>query len=638
MVSSNRFPLSRLIVLSLGILCASGFLARSAAVAKNSPVQINVPAGFQNGPFSLELATPVQSATIRYTLDGTEPRLNGGFEYTKPLTIASNTILRCASFQNGIRLSPPATRTYLFMDQVLHQPPSPAGFPTGREGWQGHPSVYGMYPRIVDDPAYKERIKSGFKSLPILSIVSGVDDLFSEQRGIYVNSLQRGEEWERPCSAEFILTNGVTAFQVDCGVRIQGNSNRILSKSPKHSFRLMFKEKYGTPKLHYPIFPETRVKKFDTLVLRADYNNSWVHWNEANRARAQRVRDAWLKDSERAMGWVAGHNRYVHLFLNGLYWGIYDLAERPDAHFAAAYFGGKEEDYDVINEGQAKDGKLNGFHQLNSIGNLAQNSQYERLQKRLNLPEFMDYLLLQFYAGNQDVGEDKNWYVIGRRNPPGPFSYLVWDGEQIFHFLSDDTVNAPYENPFRLARELQANAEYRVAFGDRVQKHFFGDGALTPTAVIQRWKRRAAEVDLAMIAESARWGYCRRNPPYTHDGDYLQEQQRLLTSYFPQRTLIVLEQLRTAGLYPRVDAPVLNLSVSKSSPESTLSAKSSNGGTIYITLDNSDPREYGSGAVSPRARPYKGPMSVSTQIHAKARVLKDGSWSALTETGSARLP
>jgi hypothetical protein len=637
MVSSNRPLLRRLIASSVPALLVTALLAKAAPAPKNSPVQINVPAGFQERPVSLELAFPIRGAAVRYTVDGTEPRPDSGLEYAKPINLASNTIVRCAAFQNGIRLSPIATRTYLFLNQVLHQPANPTGFPTGRDAWQAYPSVYGMDPRIVDDPAYKDRLRAAFKSLPILSIAAGKDDLFSQQKGIYVNSLQRGEPWERPCSAEFILTNGVTGFQVDCGIRIQGNSNRILSKSPKHSFRLVFKEQYGPSKLHYPVFPETRVKKFDSLVLRADYNNSWVHWNEANRVRAQRVRDAWLKDSQRAMGWVAGHNRYVHLFLNGFYWGIYDFAERPDAHFAASYFGGQAEDYDVINEGQAKDGKMDGFNQMNSVGNLFQNSQYERLQKYLDMPEFIDYLLLQFYAGNQDVGEDKNWYVIGRQNPPGPFSYLVWDGEQIFHDLQDDTVNTPYETPFRLARQLQANAEFRLAFGDRVQKHFFGDGTLTPTAAAQRWTQRAAEVDLAMIAESARWGYCRRNPPYSHDGDYMHEQKRLLEKYFPQRTLVVLQQLRTAGLYPPVDAPVLTVSASKSSPEWIISAQSSSGGTIYMTVDNTDPRVYASSAVSPRALPFSAPMPISSQIHAKARVLKDGIWSALAEASPARL-
>jgi hypothetical protein len=359
--------------------------------------------------------------------------------------------------------------------------------------------------------------------------------------------MQRGEDWERPCSAEMILPDGITAFQIDCGIRIQGNVNRI--RSPKHSFRLLFKEQYGASKLHYQVFPDSSLKKFDTLVLRADYNNSWIHWDPQARVRAQRTRDAWMKDSHRAMGWVAPHNRYVHLFLNGLYWGVYDFTERPDANFAAAYLGGSNQDYDVINEFQAKAGTLDAFNQLTSIHDVARQEQYEKLKRHLDITQYIDYLLLNYYGGNQDWGENKNWYAIRRRSPAAPFQYFVWDGEQVLQNLQDDAVSDPYETPFRLAEELKRNAEFRRTFSERVQKHFFGDGALTPAAGAARWLKRAKEVDAALIAESARWGYYRRNPPYTHDKDWAAEQQRLLKNYFPQRTGVVLQQLRAAGLY-----------------------------------------------------------------------------------------
>ena len=109
------------------------------------------------------------------------------------------------------------------------------------------------------------------------------------------------------------------------------------------------------------------------------------------------------------MGWVSGHNRYVHLYLNGLYWGVYDFAERPDADFAAAYLGGSKEDYDVINEFQVKDGTMDGFQRLKSIQGLASPSQYEKLKIWLDVTQYIDYVLINYYAGNEDWGENKNW-------------------------------------------------------------------------------------------------------------------------------------------------------------------------------------------------------------------------------------
>src|SRR5262249_11009042 len=251
----------------------------------------------------------------------------------------------------------------------------------------------------------------------------------------------------------------------------------------------------------YEIFPDSAITKFDTLVLRADYNNSWVHWDARDRSRAQRTRDAWMKDSFREMGWVVSHNRYVHLYLNGLYWGIYDATERPDASFAAAYLGGKKEEYDVINEFQAKNGTMQAFRSLFNVRGLTTMAGYEKLQQQLDLTQFIDYCLLNYYVGNRDWGERKNWYAIRRHSPDSKWQYFVWDGEHILEELDDDTVNAPFEMPFRLAQALAANPEYRRAFADRVQKHLFDNGALTPKAAAERWIKRAREVDLAMIAE-----------------------------------------------------------------------------------------------------------------------------------------
>src|SRR5258706_477135 len=217
------------------------------------------------------------------------------------------------------------------------------------------------------------------------------------------------------------LPDGSRAVQVDCGIRIQGNSNRIPEKTPKRSFRLFFREQYGLAKLHYPIFPDSPVDKFNTLVLRADFNNSWTHWNPVAQVRGQRIRDAWLKDSLRAMGGLSSHTRFAHIYLNGLYWGIYDLTERPDAAFAAAHLGGNKDDYDVVNELQRKNGDLNGFNTVIAMTGLANTAQYEKLQRMLDIPTFVDYLLLNYYAGNHDWSETKNWYAIGARHEPQRF-------------------------------------------------------------------------------------------------------------------------------------------------------------------------------------------------------------------------
>lgn len=602
-------------------------------------VTFSAPAGLFDAAFSLQLSltqsdTPsTDGLTLRYTTDGQLPSPTVGTAYTGPLPVTNTLLVRVAAFRAGTRVSPVATRTFLRLAEVKNQSAQPPGFPAGPDAWHGEPSAYAMDPRVTQHPDYRDRLDDAFKALPLLSVVCPRSDLFGARNGIYIHPLQRGDAWERACSVELIPSDATPGFQVDAGIQVQGNYNRIPEKSPKHSLRLLFKKKYGPTKLAYQVFPESPVKKFDTLVLRADYNNSWIHWDAGVRARGQRTRDAWLKDSHRAMGWVAGHNRYVHLFLDGLYWGVYDLAERPDASFAAAYLGGKREDFDAINESEAKDGTTDAYEVLRSMSGLSRLARYDQLCQRLDVPEYIDYLLLNYYGGNRDWGENKNWYAIRRRQPAGPFRFYVWDGEQILQGVKEDIVNQPYEIPFNLANELRENAEFRLAFADRAQRHLFDQGALTPAAVTTRWLARAEQVDLAIVAESARWGGFRRDPPYTRDRDWLKEQTRLVKTYFPQRTAILLGQLRTAGLYPSVPAPRLTVTPAPSGGhEITLSAPQP---TLYYTTNGQDPRVRGAGTVSPDARIYTAPFRLEAGQVLKCRVQQGGVWSALIEAAPA---
>lgn len=608
------------------------------------PPHPNVGRGWFDAPFMLAIASPLAGVTFRYTTDGSEPTESNGQTYSAPMRIASTTTLRVAAFKPNMLPSAVTTHTYLFADDVLRQPAAPAGYPTT---WGTHntgfpnrivPADYEMDPEIMNNPAYSVLIKDALLALPVMSIVAQRDDLFSSADGIYTHPLSRGPSWERPCSVEFIPNDGSRGFQRSAGVQIQGNAAREPQKQPKHPLRLVFKGDYGPTRLDFPIFPDSPIRSFDTLVLRADFNFSWLHWDPNQRLRGQRTRDSWTKDTIRAMGGLASHNRYVHLFINGLYWGIYDPSERPDGAFAASYLGGEKEHYDVVNEGAVVDGSMSAYNAMLAISNLSDPAAYARMQQYLDLPQFLDYMLLHFYIGHQDWGQNKNWYTIRPKDGRHGFAYVPWDGENI---LDNPTYNrvSNADTPSGLHTKLVGNAEYRLAFADRVQKHFFNGGALTPAAVAERWRNRARQVELPIVAESARWGDYRRDVHpyqsgpyflYTRDNQWRAEQNRLLSQYFPQRTATVLAQLRTADLYPAVAAPGLSPFGGRV-PRGATVTLSAVDGTIYFTTDETDPRVPVTGAVAASAIPYAAPIPLNKSVRIKARVLRQGVWSALTE-------
>jgi hypothetical protein len=119
-------------------------------------------------------------------------------------------------------------------------------------------------------------------------------------------------------------------------------------------------------------------------------------------------------------------------------------------------------------------------------------------------------------------------------------------------------------------------------------------------------------------------------PLYTRDTHWLPELNRILTGYFPQRTNIVLNQFRGAGLYPSVAAPVFNQhgGVIEAGFSLTMTAPT---GTLYFTADGSDPRVYGTGEPAPTAGTYTRPVVLNDPTHIKARALNGATWSALNE-------
>jgi hypothetical protein len=419
-----------------------------------------------------------------------------------------------------------------------------------------------MDPEVVNHAAYHDAMEPALRSLPTLSIVMDVADLFSEERGIYANPRQSGAGWERPTSVELIHSDGSKGFQIDCGIRIQGGWNRRPEESPKHAFRLVFRKKYGAGKLKHLLFEREGVAEFNELILRAGCNNTWLHWHPTERERGDYVRDQWMRESQADLGHPAARGLFVHLYLNGLYWGIYNLTERPNEDFVSDHFGGKPTDYDARNGENILSGDDVAWKQMLALANagVTNESTFQAISALLDVPAFIDYMALNLYAANGDWDRHSNWYAARRRHPPGPFHFFAWDGERSIERIEDDILAFDDDqSPARLFQKLRENAEFRRRFAERVQRHLSGSGALTPAAAAARFRKLADQLDTAVVVESARWGDYRRDVHpykvgpyalYTRDDHWRPEVQRLLKEYFPKRTAAVLQQFRKAGLFP----------------------------------------------------------------------------------------
>ncbi|MGD8500418.1 MAG: lamin tail domain-containing protein, partial [Phycisphaerales bacterium] len=462
--------------------------------------------------------------------------------------------------------------------------------------------------------------------------------------GIYANPEwedQYEEEAERPVSVEFFDPCGAAGqFHINAVVRTAGGSSTGGWKSDKLSMRLKFQEPYGPTKLNFPLFQEDAAESFDTLVLDARLNNAWNYGrNDTQRRRAQYTRDQFTSDVQNAVGGYGHHGQHVHLYLNGLYWGLYNLHERPDESFAASYFGGNKKDYDVIkhNYGIVVNGSNTNYREMFDIAQagLSSDSQYQSIQQYLDVPNFIDYIITNFYYGNTDWA-GHNWYATRSRfDPESRWRFHSWDAEKGMQGLNDNVTGKDngYGSPTRLHQRLKDNPEYRMLFADHVHRHFFDDGLLTVDNATALYQHRLDAVDRAVVGESARWGDNRTDQGgirYTRDEHWVDQRDWLLNTYLPQRTNVVLSQLKSRGLYPNVKAPGFSQHGGWDPSGFTLTITNLNGsGTIYYTTDGADPREYLTG--NPVGAQYARLVALTESTCVKARVLSGSTWSALNE-------
>ncbi len=598
--------------------------------------RFSIDRSFCDEPIDVEITASPPQALIRYTLDGSKPSDIRGQVYTEPIHIDQTTTLRAVASVSGWIDTNVDTHTYIFVDQVATQPAYPRGWPSdwGYDSEVGGavPADYEMDPRVVSTTLPGYSVPEALLSIGTLSVVMPQDDFIDATQGIYANPRSTGSAWERECSLELIFPDSTEGFQYDCKIEMHGNSSRRPWRLQKHFFRLTFTSEYGPGKLRYPLFPHTEVDEFNKLVLRGCFTDSWalVSW-ASSRYRpndSQYIRDAWMKESLAAMGQPSSFGRYVHLYVNGLYWGLYNLTERIEDDFFASHLGGQKEDWE-INEDFGSPGSR--WNQMMSMANagLTSTESYEAIQAFVDLENLADYLLLHFYADAEDWPHHNGYAAANAISGDGKFRFFVWDQEIVldnFAIRKYDT-DSGNSSPSRLFQRLRENEDFRLLFADRVHKHLFNDGALSLEASVERYARIADEIDQAIVAESARWGDVATStaygnsinqpsplddiddlqyPPaphapdvyFTREDSWVIERDTILYHYFPvlhdpADSRSTIRELRAANLYPSIDAPEFGQHGGQV-PQGDLLEIFAMEGTVYYTLDGTDPRLLGS--------------------------------------------
>ncbi|MFO8013830.1 MAG: lamin tail domain-containing protein, partial [Phycisphaerae bacterium] len=287
--------------------------------------------GFYDAPFDVAITSDTEGAEIYWTLNGNSPLDADGtpspdavlYDAGDPDAVphvTGSAVLRAVALKENYLPTNVDTQTYIFLDGVIHQPANPDGFPGS---WGGTGADYEMDTIITEDPEYAPLMMDSLTSVPTMSLVMDLDDLFGASQGIYANPWSEGAGWERPGSLEMFYPDGYDApddgFQVNAGVRMYGGVGRR-EDCLKHSFRVLFKGDYGPTKLNYSLFGGDAAEQFDTIILRSNFNDgySW-HWGSPKDV--QHIRDEYARRISTLLGARAPTGNFVHLYINGLYWG-----------------------------------------------------------------------------------------------------------------------------------------------------------------------------------------------------------------------------------------------------------------------------------------------------------------------------
>lgn len=371
--------------------------------------QATLPEGvYETGGLTVALEA---SGTIYYTTDGSEPDRSAP-KYTGPLLLSKSTVLRAIVYQDGKLPSRIKTCSYLLHSDT---------------------------------------------TLPVLSLVTKSDNLWSEETGIYVKGKYDNyyQDWERAASLAY-FENG-SGFALDCGLKMNGSGSR--ESDAKKSFKVNFRGKYGKSELEYDLFGNG-VTSFDSLVLRAgeDYPSS-IFRNELFTTFAGRYVPSLLVQT----------GKYCSLYINGEYFGIYYLQERLNEKYYAEHFGVPEDSVSVSEYKPDEGSDLDQILGFCSSRDLTEPENYRYVQSKIDIESMTDWFILEAYSGNTDVIQNVRYMKSDADG--GKWKWAFYDLDWAFYFHKnafEDLLTENLRETNQIIRPLLKNSEYRVYFLERL--------------------------------------------------------------------------------------------------------------------------------------------------------------------------
>ena len=358
-----------------------------------------------------------------------------------------------------------------------------------------------MRSAITTHPVYGPQMRAALLDLPSISLVTAaaINDTSEVKTSI---------EWLRP--------DGERGFQDDCGARLFGGE---FTDFAKKSFRLYFRSEFGAAKLKYPIFAGyehglAAADEFDQLELRSGSHDMQM--------RGFYMSNIFADDALLEMGQLGPHGRFVHVYLNGTYWGMYHLRERWGADMHQSILAVHAP---TTNPSMATGTSAAGLRPaclmtaMGPHGHASENlrNNYKAVKPWLDVPNYIDFMLTWIYGRCED-----EYRCVGPTVPGSGFKFYLNDADGFFQSPANPWYGEPSNRTARSAPGRQpgdgpgsffstlmaeGDPDYRTLLADRIYQAYFNNGALTPARATARLSKRCTEIERAFLAEAARWNY-----------------------------------------------------------------------------------------------------------------------------------
>ena len=404
-----------------------------ACIAQNAEIFFSADGGFYEDVFALEIFSTAPQGRIFYTTNGNRPTVQSRL-YTEPLVLDEQLYSRSDIYTI---VNCPEMEFYL-PDSVQHCIVIRAAVFDESDSCVSEVKTNSYFIRTLGCDTH---------GLPVVSLCADSLDLFDYEQGILVpgvyydslnpyftgNYFQKGREWERLCNMEFYESDNDGINQL-VGLRTHGKQSRWRSQKGLSVFA---REEYGKKRLKHKFFETLPLNNFKHLIFKP-FKASWRGTGCENYITGRMAEQLNVESLA---------SRPTALFLNGEYWGIYFVQEKPDERFLEDHFGLDINAVTIINNWyELECGNADNFYALCTwleTADLSDETQYDYAKAYIDIDNFIDYYVLELFSANLDwPATNVRMWQLG----DGKWRWIFFDGDGCLATQNFDVfANATYD-------------------------------------------------------------------------------------------------------------------------------------------------------------------------------------------------